>query len=503
MARALFACLMLGLPSCNIPQLRHAEPGPALPETFRGITTPENSSQAGWHDFFDDPLLTALIDDALVGNQELKILEQEIQIANNEVRARRGEYLPFVTLGGEAGIEKPSRFSPQGAVEEHLEPIPGKSFPEPLPDFLTAANVSWELDIWRKLRNARDAAALRYLGTRDGRNYIVTRLVSEMAESYYELMALDNRMATLDQTIAIQRESLAIAQNKFRFGAGNELAVQRFEADIRKNESEKRIIAQDIIEVENRMNFLAGRYPQHIDRASDAYISLKIPTLQVGIPSQLLRNRADIRQAERQVAAAGLDVLVAKARFYPTLDLSAGVGLRAFNPRYIFSTPDSLIYHAAGGLVAPLINRAAIRADYLSANAEQLQSIYNYQRTVLNAYVEVVNHLSMVDNYSQSIELKQQQMSSLESAVKIAMLLFQNANAEYIEVLTAQRDFMEGRMVLIDTKKSQLSAVVHAYQALGGGQFPGVGGISNDGLIVPVVDPLELLPRPPAEASQG
>ncbi|MHC4880957.1 MAG: TolC family protein, partial [Planctomycetota bacterium] len=122
-------------------------------------------------------------------------------------------------------------------------------------------------------------------------------------------------------------------------------------------------------------------------------------------------------------------------------------------------------------LVGPLINRRAIEADYCSANAAQLQSIYNYQRTVLTAHIEVVNHMTKVENYRQSIEVKKQQLAALEASVNAANQLFQNARAEYVEVLLAQREMMEARMLLIETKQQQLGAIVNAYQALGGGGF--------------------------------
>ncbi|MEZ5944739.1 MAG: efflux transporter outer membrane subunit [Planctomycetaceae bacterium] len=435
------------------------------PQTLNGV----NSSFFLWNEFFDDPQLVSLIGLALVGNQELKILNEEIWIANNEVDARSGEYLPFVTLGGGVGIDKASRYTRAGAVEEALEVAPGRSFPDPLPDFLMAANVSWEVDIWRKLRNARDAASFRYLGTRDGQNYIQTRLVAEIAEKYYDLLALDNRMATLDLTIAIQKQSLRIAEVKKANAAGTELAVQRFQAEVRKNESEKLVLQQEIIEVENRINFLLGRYPQPVERRSIDFINLELNPLNVGVPAQLLSNRPDVRQAERELAAAGLDIEVARARFYPSLDITAGLGYQAFNPEYLFVTPEALIYNLAGDLVGPLINKRAIQAEYRSANAKQIQAVYNYQRTVLNAYTEVVNNMSKVQNYGESIESRKQQIQALETSVQVATQLFDAARAEYVEVLLAQREMMEARMVLIDAKRQQLSAVINTYQALGGG----------------------------------
>jgi outer membrane protein TolC len=201
-------------------------------------------------------------------------------------------------------------------------------------------------------------------------------------------------------------------------------------------------------------------------------LQLNLHSLSVGVPSQLLQNRADIRQAERELAATGLDIRAARARFYPSLTLTAGVGYEAFNTRYLFNTPESLIYGAAGGLVGPIINRRAIQADYQTANAKQLQAIYTYQRTVLNAFTEVINYINAVENYTKSIDIKKQQLKALETSVSVATDLFQNLRAEYIDVLLAQRDLMEARMVIVETKQKQLTSIVNAYQALCGGGAP-------------------------------
>ena len=430
-----------------------------------------NSAQLPHNAFYNDPFLLSLIQETMSGNQELKILSEEIRIACNEAYARSGEYRPFVTLGSGAGYDKVGEHTREGAVEENLEVAPGQAFPEPLGDFLVAANLSWEIDIWKRLRNSQRAAQMQYLGTQEGRNYIVTRMVSEVAENYYELLSLDSRLVILEKTIEIQQASLKVAEGKKKAGRGTELGVQRFIAEVQKNRSEQALIQQEIVEAENRINLLAGRYPQPVERITTDFIELNLGVLSSGVPSELLQNRADIRQAERDVKAAGLNLEVARTRFYPSLRLQGGLGWNAFRTGYLFRTPESLIYGLAADMVGPLINKRAIQADYRTANAEQLQAIYNYQQTVLEAHIEVVNHMTKVENFRRSIELKTKQLDALEKSVEVASRLFQNARAEYVEVLLAQREMMEVRMILIDTKKEQLEAVVNAYQALGGGQF--------------------------------
>lgn len=476
----LVCCTALIASGCRLPQLCRPQAMKQLPEVFqvnndsqKAAVSDTNSAQLGWGDFFDDSNLKALIAESLDGNQELKILTQDIRIANNDFRARRGAIFPFFNLGTSAGIDKASRYTRAGAVEDQLTVAPGKAFTDPLPNFLVAAEVSWEIDIWRKLRNARDAAALRFLGTQAGRNYIITRLVADVAENYYELLALDNRLETLDRTIQIQVASFETAKSLKDAARGTELAVQRFQAEFQKNQSEKFIIQQRIIEAENRINYLAGRFPQPVARPKVEFVDLKLAELNVGIPSQQLQNRADIRQAEREVQASGLDVQVARARFYPSLILTGGVGYEAFNTRYLFSSPESLVYGAVGGLVAPVINRSAIKADYLNANAKQLQAVYKYQQTIINAHIEVINNLSSIENLERSIEVKRRQLQSLEASVDNASKLFQSARGDYIDVLLSQRDMMEARLILIETKQQQVASILKAYQALGGGGAAG------------------------------
>ena len=430
-----------------------------------------NSAQLPHNAFYNDPFLLALIEETMSGNQELKILAEEIRIACNEAYARSGEYRPFVSLKTGVGYDKVGEHTRLGAVENQLEVSPDRAFPEPLGDFLVAADLSWEVDIWNRLRNSQRAAAMQYLGTQEGRNYIVTRMVSEVAENYYELLALDSRLETLERTIEIQKSSLQVCRGQKKAGRATELSVQRFLGEVEKNRSEVSLIQQEIVEAENRINFLAGRFPQPVERISTNFVELNLGILSSGVPSELLQNRADIREAERNVEAAGLNLEVARARFYPNLSLRAGLGWNAFRTGYLFRTPESLIYSLAGDLVGPLINKRAIQADYRTANAEQLKAIYNYQKTVLEAHIEVVNHMTKVENFRRSVDLKMKQLDALEASVEAANRLFQNARVEYVEVLLAQREMMEAKMSMIETKREQLEAVVNAYQALGGGQF--------------------------------
>ena len=399
----------------------------------------------------------------------MNIIRQEIAVHRNEVRAKKGEILPSVNIGAGADIDHPGRYTARGASEATTDIIPGQEMPDPMTNLVIGANATWEVDIWHKLRNAKQSAIERYLSSVEGKNFMVTNLISEIANAYYELLAYDNEMDIVQQNIKIQSNALAIVKLQKQAARVTELAVQKFEAEVAHTKSLQYEIKQDIVETENRLNFLLGRFPQHIDREAGNFIDLNPDTIYSGIPSQLLANRPDIRQAEHELAAAKLDVMVARASFYPSLSINAGVGFQAFNAAYFFKTPQSLLYTMAGDLVAPLINRNALKARYYSANAKQLQAIYNYEQTILNAYVEVVNQLSKMDNLKNSFELKSQEVAALTKSIELSNSLFQSARADYMEVLMTQRDALESKFELIATKQEQMGAFVDMYQALGGG----------------------------------
>ncbi|MBL7952560.1 MAG: TolC family protein [Flavobacteriales bacterium] len=467
-SHTLSLALLLLLSSC-VPALKVREARKNAPATYASTTDTTDAASVPWRTFFTDPNLQALIDSALANNQELNIVLQEVAMAKNEVRARKGEYLPFVGIVAGAGTEKVGEYTRNGAVEHNLPITEERAFPEPLPDFMVGARLSWELDIWRKLRNAKKAAMMRYLGTVEGKNFMVTHLVAEIANSYYELMALDNQLNILRDNIAIQQDALEIVKLEKLAAKVTELAVRRFEAEVLKNRSNQFDIQQRIVEVENRINFLVGRYPQPVSRNSSAFSNLVPDSIYAGVPAQLLAYRPDIRQAELELAAAKLDVRSAKANFYPSVRLTAGVGLNAFNTSYLTETPASLLYNVAGDLVAPLINRNAIKAAYANANARQLQAVFDYERTVLNAYVEVVNQLSNIQNLRSSYDLRAQQVDALSSSITISTNLFRSARADYMEVLLTQRDALESKFELVETQKQRMNAMVNVYQALGGG----------------------------------
>lgn len=463
------AVLALVVVGC-VPELQHHAPDRTITSAYGTATDTVSIAELSWREYFRDSQLVALIDAALQKNQERGIVAEEVAIAANEVMARRGEVLPTVDVRAGAGAEKSARTTRDGAVEESLEIVPGRTHNAvPLGDVAVGAAMVWEVDIWRKLRNAADAAQLRRLASQEGYHLITTTVVADVAEGYYELLALDEQLRVIDTTIALLQEALHILELQKQSAKATELAVQRFRAEVLKAQARRFTIRQQIAVTEGRLNTLAGRGPRVIERSRDGFARWTMDSLRLGRPNALAVARPDVRRVELELAAAGLDVEVQRASFYPSLGVRAGGGLRASDATLLASTPESIAYSALADLVMPVINRTAIESRYGIANARLSQAAYAYEQTLARAHNEVVVAIAAIDNARAAHDVLSNQVAALVQSVGIAGKLYQAARADYMEVLLTQRDAMEAKMDLIEVQLQQMRASVTLYRALGGG----------------------------------
>ncbi|MCF2221318.1 efflux transporter outer membrane subunit [Chryseobacterium sp. PS-8] len=428
-----------------------------------------NSGTTPWRQFFTDPNLVVLIETALKNNQELMITLQEIEIAKSGVLAKKGRLTPTVSAGVGAGVKKAGRYTSEGAGDATTQIEPGKDMPDPLGNFEGGLMANWEVDIWKKLRTEKESAVAHYLSTVEGKNFVLSNLIEEVANNYYELLALDNQLDIIQQYTKLQQRALEISKIQKEAAAATELAVKKFEAELAKSKASEFTIRQEITEKENEINALCGRFPQPIVRSKGDFMAMIPQTVYTGIPSQLLANRPDIKQAELELKSSKLDVEAARKEFYPSLEISATLGLEAFKPSYLVKLPESMAASLVGELAGPLINKSAIKANFQTADARQIQALYEYDKTILNAYLDVANLMSKVKNIDQYYKLKSEETQALEKSIDIANQLFKNSRADYLEVLLNQRDALDAKMELVEAKQKQLSTVVDIYKSLGGG----------------------------------
>lgn len=419
-----------------------------------------------WRQFFSDSNLVALIDTALANNQDLKMTLQEIAMAKSNVLYRQGALIPTVTAGAGIGVSKVGRYTSAGAGNATTEMEPGKSIPDLLMDYQFGVSANWEVDLWHKLSSGKKAAVEHYLATVEGRNAVLSSLISQVAANYYHLLALDNKLDLIRQYIELQKKAVEIAKIQKSADADTELAVEKFEAELAKARSDEYTLRQEMTESENSLNLLLGRYPTAIARDKSTFLSASLQKVMTGIPSELLNNRPDIRQAEHELASAKWSVEAARKEFLPSLNISASLGLDAFNPTYLTRLPKSLALSVLGGLTGPLINRKAIQANFQSADAQQVEALYEYDKTLLTAYSEVCTLMSKIKNLDQYYQLKTEESSKLDQSVNVARQLYLNSRCTYLDVLMDERDALDAKMERLEAKEQQLSSIVDVYRSL-------------------------------------
>jgi NodT family efflux transporter outer membrane factor (OMF) lipoprotein len=446
-------------------------PAPAteLPKTFDARTSlGPSTANVPWREYFQDPRLVSLIDEGLRANTDLAMAVQRIERSRATVTLASGALLPKLdaTLG--LGVRKFGLYTMDGAGNATTDITPGRTVPVNLPDFALGVQSSWEADVWGKLRSQRDAAGAQLLASVEASHVVRTSLVAEIAGAWFELQALDRVREVLAATVTRQAEALQAVRVQKEAGRTSELAVQQFEAQLAETRALEVETLQQARTVEANLNVLLGRFPQPIERAGTLSFE-PLPAVSAGLPSELLQMRPDIRQAEHELAAARFELIAARAAFFPSVNLSAGVGLQAFNPLYLVRIPDSLAYSLAGGLVAPLVNRSAIEAQFQGATAAQLEAMYGYQKVVLTAFAEASTSLAGLKAADELSSLKRTQRAALERSIATAELLFRAGKASYLEVLAAQQGALRADLELVEAWRKQRLASVTVYRALGGG----------------------------------
>lgn len=440
-----------------------------LPAAYEGNASGRAIAQMNWKEYFADENLNGLITLALKGNYDLLMALQRIEIARASIKQTTGALYPQVSFGVGAAVRKFGLYTMDGAGNATTDMTPGKRVPEHLPDFLIGLQSTWEVDVWGKLRSLRGSARAQLLATIEGTNVVITNLVADIAIAYIELVAVDHTQSLLEQTVERQAEMVELMQAQKDAGRANELAVKQFEAQLANTRAMVAETKRWSRELENHINLLVGRMPQPIVRSKDLLLRPIAATVAAGVPSDLLRNRPDIREAEQQVEATKFDLAAARAAFFPSLSLSAGIGFQAFDPRYLFITPESLVYSLAAGILTPLVNRSGLEAQFDAAKALQVQALYNYQGTILRSFVEVANGLVALERTAEIVEQKKLQKEAVSRTVETAEALFRTGKATYLEVLVAQQNTLDADLELIDRLKERQIAAVRLYRALGGG----------------------------------
>ena len=435
-----------------------------VPEGFKGKRDSNSLVKLKPEQFFLDKELVNLIDTALQNNADLKMALQRVEAARANLLMSKGALYPSLDINATAGASKYGKYSMNGLGNEQTTGVP---YPV-TPDYLLGFNSSWEVDIWGKIRNRKAAAQYRFLASEAGRNYLVTSLLSEVAYRYYSLASLNEELKIIRDNIKLQEQALEVVKLQKEGGRATSLAVKQFEAQVMKTRSMEYEVKQDITTNENELNFLLGRYPQAINLGMAPFNPDLFNTPGNGIPADLLQNRPDVVAAELELSASRADVAAAKAAFLPSVNIMASAGYNSFNTSMLFN-PASFAYGILGGITGPVFNKNVIKANYNAMLANHKGAYYQYGKTVMNAVYEVITSVETMENLKAQYSLSGQQATLLNDAVSIANDLYMAGYANYLEVITAQKNALEAELDVVKARKKILFSRVNLYRSLGGG----------------------------------
>src|SRR5881296_554659 len=439
----------------------YKRPSVAEPPTFRGQVTAEAASfaDAPWWEVFQDRSLKALIQEALRSNYDVSIAVARVQEARANLSVARSDLYPSFDYSG--GVSR-SKIGP-GVLGR-----PGGPAPSATNFYFASMSASWELDIWGRIRRSNEAARATLLATEDARRGVWLTLVSDLAQAYFELLALDVRLEIARNSTEAYQRTYNVFQDRFRFGTASRLETARAEGALGEAQATIPQLESDIVAKENQIGILLGKTPAPIPRGTPMYAQAVVPTVPAGLPSTLLERRPDLRQAEEQLVSANARVGVAKAEFFPKLSLTALFGTAS--PEVSALTGGSAtIWAVAGMLSGPLFNAGRTLGTYRASIAQWEQARLQYEQAVLTALREVSDALTALGKLSEAETGQERAVKALEQAVGYATDRYRHGLASYFEVLEAQQQLYPAQTTLAQIRQDRLLTHVRLYKALGGG----------------------------------
>lgn len=459
-----FFVLLALLSACKISK-NVDTPNAALPENFRNAATADTISIADLplDSFFTDASLQRLLDSAIVKNYDMQVALKNIESAQLLFKQTKFAYLPSANLNIGVGSSRPS--------DNSLNGLSASSFlgTTHIEDFTANVGLSWEADIWGKIRNRNGRALAEYLQTIEAKNAIQTNLVATVSQGFYNLLMLDAQLAIAQKNLALNDSTLRIFGFQFTSGQVTSLAIQQAEAQ--RLTAAKLIpqLQQSIILQENALSILAGELPGRTQRDINLDQVSFPKTLSAGVPTAMLNRRPDIRRMELALDVANANVGIAKASMYPSLVITASGGINSFKASNWFSIPASLFGLASGGITQPLFQRNLLKTQFEVSKVERERTVIQFRQSVLYAVGEVSDALVKIEKLKEQEDIAAIRVKTLEQAITNSNLLFQSGMANYLEVITAQSNVLQSELELVAIKRAQLGANVDLYRSLGGG----------------------------------
>lgn len=435
-------------------------------QTVTIVDTTNSIGAISYREFFNDQTLLALIDSALLNNNDLLVAIKQIEIANESMKQAKWGHIPQIGLtAGTGSVTRPSDNSINGTTAVQAT---GKRYME---DYSSTLNISWEADIWGKIKGRKEIALTSYLQTQEARKAVQTRLVSTIAQGYYNLLMLDLQKEISLKNLSLIDNVLQMSRVQYTLGLTTLLAVQQQESNRDVVAKTIPVLEEQITVQENSLQALVGRMPGQIERRT-SLLSLTVKDqLSTGIPAEMLALRPDVRTAELALQKAVAQVHVSKVSMYPSLNITAQGGLNAFKASDWFNIPGSLFGAVAGSITQPILQGRQLKTAYNQSILAGEQAEIQFKESVLQAVTEVSNILANIASLDEqqtiSTGLVQRNLEMIVNADQ----LFKNDMATYIEVITAQQSKLQSELDNAALKNQRLLAEVNLYRALGGGRY--------------------------------
>lgn len=413
--------------------------------------------------YFADTTLLNLLGKAFKANPDYLTAQQNLLIANAYLKQSKLNFYPTLdySLNGSA-----TRFGEHtmDGLDMSSNPLLPKS---PLPDYWGGLNVSWEIDAWGRIRNYKKSQQFNYFATNEGTQLIRNKIITEVAYQYYQLIALDKKLAIYQENYEIQQKAFEIISIQRETGKSNELAVQQFGAQLDNVLAKIEQINVQIATNIAALSSLTGEYLTSIRRGSN-FMENQINILNVEIPlDSVLHNRPDVAKAYFELQGSKADAKVARSAFFPKIQLGGFVGLNSFSIAN-WLNPSSLAFQILGGLAGPIFNHGKVKMDFYVANRNQEKAFLNYQNQITLAFNELQLLLFEIDKYNTILDIKRNEQSRLEKAVSISNNLYLTGYASYLEIISAQKLKLEAELDIIDYQLLTAEVFIKFYKALGG-----------------------------------
>jgi multidrug efflux system outer membrane protein len=411
-----------------------------------------------WWDLLRDEQLQALIKIALEENRDLRQAVATVEEFQARAFIARSDFFPGLTASGNApSFGRKTVFA-----------FPG--FANPF-NYYLQGNLAWEIDIWGRVRRSNEAARADLLSKEENRRAVTIQLVSAVGEAYFNLLQFDAQLDIAKRTVQSWEESVRISQARLKQGLSSRLDLDQFEAERAGAAARTAELERQMVQAENQLSVLLGRKPFAMTRGRSLYEQVMSPDVPAGLPSELLQRRPDILVAEQQLAAATARIGAAKADRFPKITLTGLLGSASPQLSKFFTDP-AFFGVAGAGFTGPLLNGQVLGFQQDAAEAQAKQALAQYEQNILIAFREVEDTLIAVRTARTQNDAQQQQVTALQSALKLAELRYKGGLAHYLDVLVSRRNLFEAELALTSSRRLHLVSVVQLYKALGGGWSP-------------------------------